>query len=114
MLAYHNELPELNHNEIVGWGNNPDLLSELSVIWLRDKNDNKRVRARQDITKTILYDIDIMQHEVKAEGANNLERLLDLINYGDWLSYWCAILHNTDPSPVEKINKLKEALEEID
>ena len=24
MLAYHNELPELNHNEIVGWENNPN------------------------------------------------------------------------------------------
>ena len=113
MLAYHNEIPELNHNEIVGWGNNPDLLSELSVIWLRDKNDNKRVRARQDITKSLLDDMDIIQHEVNAEGANNLERLLYLINFGDWLSYWCAILHNTDPSPVEKINKLKKALEEI-
>lgn len=113
MLAYHNEIPEMNHNEIVGWGNNPDLLSELSVIWLRDKNDNERVRVRQDITKTLLNDINIMQHEVSAEGENNVERLLDLINYGDWLSYWCAILHNTDPSPVEKINKLKKALEEI-
>ena len=113
MLAYHNEIPEMNHNEIVGWGNNPDLLSELSVIWLKDKNDNKRVRARQNITKTLLNDINIMQHEVIAEGENNVERLLDLINYGDWLSYWCAILHDTDPSPVEKIDKLKKALEEI-
>jgi len=114
MLAYHNEIPEMNHNEIVGWGNNPDLLSELSVIWLRDENDNERVRARQNITKSLLNDMDIMQHEVDAEGASNLERLIDLINYGDWLSYWCAILHNTDPSPVGKINKLKKALEEID
>ncbi len=113
MLAYHNEIPEMNHNEIVGWGNNPDLLSELSVIWLRDKNDNEQVRKRQDITITLLNDIDIMQHEVNAEGANNIDRLLNLINYGDWLSYWCAILHNTDPSPVEKINKLKKALKEI-
>lgn len=113
MLAFHNEIPEMNHNEIVGWGNNPDLLVELSVIWLKDNNDNERVRARQEITKALLSDIDIMQHEVSAEGANNMERLLDLINYGDWLSYWCAILHNTDPSPVEKIDKLKKALEEI-
>jgi glucose/mannose-6-phosphate isomerase len=113
MLAFCNEIPEMNHNEIVGWGNNPDLLSELSVIWLRDKNDNKQLRSRQNITKALLNDIDILQHEVNAEGATNIERLLDLINYGDWLSYWCAILHNTDPSPVEKINKLKKALEEI-
>ncbi len=113
MLAYYNEIPELNHNEIVGWGNNADLLSELTVIWLRDENDNERVRARQNITKSLLDDIDIMQHEVNAEGISFLERLLNLINYGDWLSYWCAILHNTDPSPVEKINKLKKALKEI-
>lgn len=113
MLAFHNEIPEMNHNEIVGWGNNPDLLSEFSVIWLKDSNDNERARARQEITKELLNDIDILQHEVSAEGATNVERLLDLINYGDWLSYWCAILHNTDPSPVEKIDKLKKALEEI-
>ena len=113
MLAYHNEIPELNHNEIVGWGNNPDLLSELSVIWLRDRNDLEQNKARQDITESILNDLDIMQHEVRAEGNNKVERLLDLINFGDWLSYWCAILHNTDPSPVEKINKLKDALEKI-
>ena len=113
MLAYYNEIPELNHNEIVGWGNNADLLSEFTVIWLRDENDNERVRARQNITKSLLDDIDIMQHEVNAEGISFLERLLNLINYGDWLSYWCAILHNTDPSPVEKINKLKKALKEI-
>lgn len=114
MLAYHNELPELNHNEIVGWGNNPDLLNELSVIWLRDKYDNDRVKTRQDITKEILNNLDIMQHEVRAEGDTNTDRLLDLINFGDWLSYWCAILHDTDPSPVDKINKLKEALKKLD
>lgn len=113
MLAYHNELPEMNHNEIVGWGNNPDLLNELSVIWLRDKNDNERIRSRQDITKDILNDLGIMQHEVRAEGETKTERLLDLINFGDWLSYWCAILHNTDPSPVKNIDKLKQALENI-
>ena len=52
-----------------------------------------------------------MQHEVRAEGETRVERLLDLINFGDWLSYWCAILHDTDPSPVHKIDKLKLALD---
>jgi len=113
MIAFNNEIPELNHNEIVGWENNPDLLNELSVIWLRDRNDIERNKARQNITEGILDDMGIMQHEVRAEGETKVERLLDLINFGDWLSYWCAILHNTDPSPVYKIDKLKKALEEI-
>ena len=114
MLAYHNELPEMNHNEIVGWGNNPDLLYELAVVWLRDKSDNLQIKARQDITESILKNMNIMQHEVKTEGNSRIERILDLINFGDWLSYWCAILHDTDPSPVDKINKLKAALEKLD
>jgi len=33
-----------------------------------------------------------------------------MIHYGDWLSYWCAILHGTDPSPVVKIAHLKQEL----
>jgi glucose/mannose-6-phosphate isomerase len=113
MIAYHNEIPELNHNEIVGWENNPDLLNELSVIWLRDRNDFDRNKIRQNITEAILNDMGIMQHEVRAEGETKVERLLDLINFGDWLSYWCAILHDTDPSPVHKIDKLKKALEKV-
>ena len=33
-----------------------------------------------------------------------------MIHYGDWLSYWCAIAHNTDPSPVSNIDRLKKNL----
>ena len=33
--------------------------------------------------------------------------------FGDWLSYWCAILHKTDPNPVFKIDHLKNKLESL-
>ena len=45
MLSYHNDLPELNHNEIVGWENNSDLFNHLFVLWLSDRSDNKRIRG---------------------------------------------------------------------
>ena len=32
MLAYNNDLPELNHNEIVGWQNNPEIFKYLCVM----------------------------------------------------------------------------------
>ena len=38
------------------------------------------------------------------------DRFLNMIHYGDWLSYWCAIAHNTDPSPVSNIDRLKKNL----
>ena len=53
-----------------------------------------------------------IQHSIKLDGATPQSRFVHMINYGDWLSFWCAILHKTDPSPVEKIIRLKNELHE--
>ena len=110
MLAYHNDLPELNHNEIVGWENNSGITKDFFVLWLKDEQDNNRVKLRQEITSTILSEKKIDQAIISIEGDTFEYRFLNMINYGDWLSYWCAILHNTDPSPVVKIARLKNEL----
>jgi glucose/mannose-6-phosphate isomerase len=110
MLAFHNELPELNHNEIVGWENNPELFNHLSIIWLKDKSDQERVSMRQDVTGTILKSVTKNQYKVAVSGNSRFERLLHLIHYGDWVSLWCAYLNETDPSPVENISSLKDQL----
>tara|TARA_B110000438_G_scaffold76885_1_gene77084 strand:- start:3243 stop:4283 length:1041 start_codon:yes stop_codon:yes gene_type:complete len=110
MLAYNNNLPELNHNEIVGWENNQNLFNDLFVLWLTDEDDNSRIKHRQDITQSILKQSGVNQFVIQVTGNSFQERFLLMIHYGDWLSYWCAILHGTNPSPVEKISRLKEEL----
>lgn len=110
MLAYHNELPEFNHNEIVGWENNSEHFESLFVLWLSDISDNDRVKHRQEITQNILNEGSIDQYVIEMTGNSFQERFLHSVHYGDWLSYWCAILHGTDPSPVAKISRLKETL----
>ena len=110
MLAYNNDLPELNHNEIVGWQNNPEIFKYLCVLWLEDDNDNNRTKIRKNITEKILDEVNIPQYSIQIIGESFQERFLHMIHYGDWLSFWCAILHETDPSPVEKIVRLKNEL----
>ena len=44
------------------------------------------------------------------DGETFQDRFLNMIHFGDWLSYWCAILHKSDPTPVSKIEKLKTQL----
>ena len=113
MLCYHNDLPELNHNEIVGWENNSILFDHLFLIWLSDKSDNERVKHRMAITQTILNEKKVDQHVIEMKGNLFQVRFLNMIHYGDWLSYWCAIAHNTDPSPVSNIDRLKKELSKI-
>ena len=110
MLAYHNELPELNHNEIVGWENNSKIFKYLHLIWLKDNSDNNRTKIRQNITSAILDEENIKQDSIQVEGQTFQERFLHMVHYGDWLSFWCGINHESDPSPVVKISRLKDEL----
>ncbi len=110
MLSFFNELPEQNHNEIVGWENNPKLFNHLFVVWLVDESDNPRVKLRTKITQTILEEKGVDQITMRVQGNSFQERFLNMIHYGDWLSFWCAILHQTNPSPVKNIDRLKKTL----
>ena len=110
MLAFHNELPEMNHNEIVGWENNSELINQLSVIWLTDEGDHPQTASRQEVTREIIGDLARNHEVVSVEGGSKVERLIHMIHFGDWVSFWCAILHGTDPTPVIKIDKLKRIL----
>ena len=110
MLAFCNEIPEFNHNEIVGWENNPNLIEKFSIIWLSDESDQERISIRQKISEKILETIVKNQFEISLHGSSRFDRLLHLIHFGDWVSLWCAYLHGTDPSPVDKISRLKKEL----
>ena len=113
ILAYHSIYPEMNHNEIVGWENNEEFFSNYYVLWLMDEEMNSRNKSRKNIISEILSDLNVSQQDIKVDGNSFKERFLLLIHYGDWLSYWCAILHNTDPSPVKNIQTLKDKLSKI-
>ena len=113
ILAYHSIYPEMNHNEIVGWENNEEYFSNYYVLWLMDEEMNSRNKSRKNIISEILSDLNVSQQEIEVDGNSFKERFLLLIHYGDWLSYWCGILHNTDPSPVKNIQTLKDKLSKI-
>ena len=100
----------MNHNEIVGWENNLDLINKISIIWLKDKSDHNRTKIRQTSTKTIIDNLAARHEIISVQGSTKVERYLNMIHLGDWVSFWCAILHETDPTPVTKIDKLKEIL----
>ena len=110
MLAYNNSLPEMNHNEIEGWENNKELFEQYYIIWLKDKDDHGRIKLRQKATQEILRKNGVKQIALKMKEKSFSERFLHMIHYGDWLSYWCALAHKSDPGPVEKIIQLKKKL----
>ena len=114
MLSFHHHFPEQNHNEIEGWTVNKDIMRRFSIIWLRDVDDYPRIQMRMDISSTILESIPRCQLTIEQSGAHRVERLLKLIHYTDWVSYYAALLNNVDPTPVKRIQELKARIVQID
>jgi glucose/mannose-6-phosphate isomerase len=111
ILAYGNLYPEMNHNELVGWKLNEDILKKIVVIYLEDVNDNKRIKMRMKITEKVYkkYAANILH--LNSDCKSGLARIFDLIYLGDWVSYYLAILNEVNPTPVDAISYLKKELE---
>ena len=113
MLAFGHVLPEMNHNELVGWNVLQTLMREMVVIFLRDKEDHDRVQVRMEITKKLVRAHVTEVLDIKSEGTSLLARMFSLIYLGDWVSFYLAILNKVDPTPVKVIDYLKHALAKV-
>ncbi len=110
VLAYGNVLPEMNHNEIMGWERLPDVLERCAVIFLVSGDEHPQVRKRMSVTRELIEPYAGSVHSVHAEGESRLAKILGLISYGDWVSFYAAILNGVDPTPIAKIQALKASL----
>jgi len=111
MFCKFDVLPELNHNEIVGWENlQPNLAKILSVILLRSQDEPPEIKVRIETLKKILSQTTSNIHEIYSRGEKKLSKMFSTLYLGDYLSYYLAILNKVDPTPVKTINLLKEEL----
>ena len=109
-LAFHHLLPEMNHNELVGWELPDRLLQQIGVVFLRDRADHPQVQRRFDLTKEMIGMRTSVVHEVWSEGESPLARIFSIICLGDFVSFYLACLNSVDPTPVPVIETLKQKL----
>jgi glucose/mannose-6-phosphate isomerase len=109
--AFCNTAPELNHNELAGWGQHGDMTRQvLTAVHLRHDDEPPRVarsfafidEAQQEVVSSV--------HEVRAEGEGRLAQLFDLIAVGDFVSLFVAAQEDLDPGPVPVLDDLEARL----
>jgi glucose/mannose-6-phosphate isomerase len=111
--AFFAPVPEMNHNEIIGWKTMPGtrpFFSALTAVLLRTIDEHARVALRMEITKELISKNDGSFLEVAAKGGDFLDRMLYLISFGDWVSLYLALLYQADPTEIDNINYLKNKL----
>jgi glucose/mannose-6-phosphate isomerase len=114
-LCWHHTLPEMNHNELVGWVHPAGFLEQMAhVLLLTTSYEHPRNQVRISINREILLralpSADRLT-EVQARGEGKLAQLLYLLHWADWLSLYLAQANGADPIPVQVIDYLKGELE---
>ena len=107
--CFSHELPELDHNEIVGWHGAREL-GRFSALFLDDSDLHPRIRQRIELTRGLIAAEAAATYRIETIGENRIERLISLVLLGDLVSLYLAVLRGVDPSPVEMIERLKSAL----
>ncbi len=108
--AFAAALPELDHNEVVGWS--PGRGEGFAVIALRHAGEHGDVATRFPLSEEIARRSGADVHEVVGRGRSDLACLLTLVQTGDLVSTYLGLARGVDPSPVEAITTLKRALAE--
>jgi glucose/mannose-6-phosphate isomerase len=105
-------LPELNHNEIVGWEKAQTMAKNFSVIFIRDRKETKEIRKRIEATKELMFEEKVKVFEVWSMGKGKLAKMLSTVCIGDFISVYLALLRRVDPTPVKTIAILKERMKQ--
>jgi glucose/mannose-6-phosphate isomerase len=108
--AFDNQLPELDHNEIVGWSPGPEA-PPFAAVFLSDRDQHPRQRQRAELTAKLIEPAAAAVIEVETEGETRVQRLLWAVMLGDLVSLQLAAAGGVDPGPIEVIDRLKDELD---
>ena len=110
LLAHSAVVPELDHNEIVGWERPGALHRGIAVVVLHDPEDAPEIRTRLTLTGEYARRQGAAVHEWEAPPGPRLARLASLVQFGDYLSLYLALLAGADPTPIASIDAFKRRL----
>ncbi len=109
-LAHHAVIPEMNHNELVGWASE---YKDIAVVFIKSDLYSERVNARIDLTKEIVLKYVDTMIEIEAKGNTLVEQMLYLVNLTDWVSFYLAESKGVDVMAIANINYLKDQLAKL-
>ena len=110
VLCWHHVLPEMNHNELVGWAGADD---NVAVILIQSESDYYRTTERFAFSKNVFQKHTTNISEINAKGEDEIQRTLYLIHLTDWVSVYLAELRKVDPIEVNIITSLKSKLADL-
>lgn len=110
-LCWTDVLPEMTHNELVGWAGGQ---SYMAPVYLATDYDHPRTTHRWNISKKIMGKTTQNIVEIQAKGDSPLAQTIYLIHLTDWVSWFLSDLKKVDASEVDVIDYLKSEMAKLE
>jgi glucose/mannose-6-phosphate isomerase len=105
-LCWHHVIPEMNHNELVGWGGGDE---RFATVFFDVDGNHPRNDKRTEITKLKVSERSSTL-SISAKGNSRIEQSIYIINIVDWASLYLAEMKDVDPVDIAVIDYLKSEL----
>ena len=111
--AFVELLPEAGHNAIAGLQWPKPIGKKACGVLLNTWSLHPRIKLRYQVIEELLGDAGVECRTVDGVGKSTLAQMLSAVLFGDYTSYYLALLNGEDPSPVSPLDYLKSRLKDL-
>lgn len=104
-------LPEADHNTLAGVINPTNLLPKIFTVFLRSNHFFPRNLKRMNLTFTEFMVAGLCTDKIDFSAPDKMTEIWNAILFGDYVSYYLAMMYEIDPTPVDVVESLKEQME---
>jgi glucose/mannose-6-phosphate isomerase len=108
--AFWNVVPELNHNEMIGFDVKPRTTAvsrHFHFVFLKDIGDDRRIARRMNVLEKLFHDRGFKVEVVMMQGKTPLQKIFDALILADWTAYYSGKLYEVDPEEVPMVEEFK-------
>jgi glucose/mannose-6-phosphate isomerase len=104
-------LPEADHNTAAGTQHPEEVLNRMIAIFLQSDSLHPRNQKRIEHTRQGFLMDGINTDIYTPSGKSLMAQLFSALQFGDFLSFYLAMVYDVDPTPIESIIRLKNAMQ---
>jgi len=113
--AFSNVFPELNHNEIEGFGSKiaeGDLSKNFHFVFIKDSEDDLKIQKRMELLKKLYEEKGLALEEIELKGESRFLKIFSSLVLADWTSLYLAEESGIDAIKTPTIENFKKLMAE--
>ncbi|MBI2028891.1 bifunctional phosphoglucose/phosphomannose isomerase [Candidatus Gottesmanbacteria bacterium] len=109
-FAAYFSIPELNHHLMEGFSYPEDNKDKLYTVIFESDLYAPKIKKRIEITKDVLKQNNLLFTNYKLQGGSELAQMLELLQWGGFVTYYLGMLNGIDPGKVPWVDYFKQQL----